>query len=158
MEVCEENILIQYINLPSPSIHHHRLQWTIIIFGATSLLRVLAIISRNLQCGEHTTVLSCGLTVTVFTLATSVYHFMCACDAPTGLTFNKCMLCPHCIYVFCTYLRTNSDFCPIQHKLIGFYNRDEKCLLCGKDWVFNIKQPALHLQRVNIIELNNYQT
>ena len=46
------------------------------------------------------------------------------------------MLCPHCIYVFCIYLRINSDLCHLQHKLIGFYNRDEKCLLCGTDWVF----------------------
>jgi len=23
------------------------------------------------------------------------------------------------------YLRTNSDFCHLQHQLIGFYNRDE---------------------------------
>jgi len=30
-------------------------------------------------------------------------------DAPTSLTFNNCTLCPHCIYVFCIYLRTNSD-------------------------------------------------
>ena len=37
---------------------------------------------------------------------------------PTGLTFNNCTLCPHYIYVFCIYLRTNSDLC--QHKLIGF--------------------------------------
>ena len=33
------------------------------------------------------------------------------------------------------YLRTNSDLCHLQHKLIGFYNRDEKCLQCGTDWV-----------------------
>jgi hypothetical protein len=26
------------------------------------------------------------------------------------------------------YLKTNSDLCHLQHKLIGFYNRDEKCL------------------------------
>ena len=26
--------------------------------------------------------------------------------------------------------------CHLQHKLIGFYNRDEKCLLRGTDWVF----------------------
>jgi len=32
------------------------------------------------------------------------------------------------IYVFCIYLRTNSDLCHLQHKLIGLYNRDEKCL------------------------------
>ena len=41
-----------------------------------------------------------------------------------------------CIYVFCIYLRTNSVLCHLQHKLIGFYNRDEKCLQCGTDWVF----------------------
>jgi len=40
------------------------------------------------------------------------------------------------LYLFCIYLRTNSDFCPIQLKLIGFYNRDEKCLQRGTDWVF----------------------
>jgi len=57
-------------------------------------------------------------------------------DAPTGLTFNNCTLCPHCIYVFCIYLRTNSDLCHLQHKLNGFYNRDEKCLQRGTDWVF----------------------
>jgi hypothetical protein len=26
--------------------------------------------------------------------------------------------------------------CHLHHKLIGFYNRDEKCLLRGTDWVF----------------------
>ena len=41
-----------------------------------------------------------------------------------------------CVYVFCIYLRTNSDLCHLQHKLIGFYNRDEKCLQRGTDWVF----------------------
>jgi len=35
----------------------------------------------------------------------------------------------------CTYLRTNSDLCHLQHKLIGFYNRNEKCLQRGTDWV-----------------------
>jgi hypothetical protein len=55
---------------------------------------------------------------------------------PTGLIFNNCIFCPHCIHVFRTYLGTNSDFCPTQRKLIGFYNRDEKCLLRGTNWVF----------------------
>jgi len=27
--------------------------------------------------------------------------------------------------VFCVYLRTNSDLCHLQHKLIGFYNPDK---------------------------------
>jgi len=57
-------------------------------------------------------------------------------DAPTGLTFKNSTFCPHCIYVFCSYLRTNSDFCPIQHRLMGFYIWDKTCLLCGMDWVF----------------------
>ena len=53
-----------------------------------------------------------------------------------SLTLNNCTLCPHCIYVFCIYLRTNSDLCHLQHKLIGFYNRDEKCLQRGTYRVF----------------------
>ena len=46
-------------------------------------------------------------------------------DATTSLTFNNCTLCPHCVYAFCIYQRTNSDFCHLDYKLIGFYNRDE---------------------------------
>ena len=38
--------------------------------------------------------------------------------------------------MFYFYLRTNSDLCHLQHKLIGFYNRNEKCLLCGTNRVF----------------------
>ena len=53
-----------------------------------------------------------------------------------SLTFNNCTFCPHCIYVFCIYLWTNSDLWHLQLKLIGFYNRDEKCLLRGTNCVF----------------------
>jgi len=49
---------------------------------------------------------------------------------------SELTFCPHCICLFCIYLRTNSDVCPIWHKLIGFYNRDEKCLLRGTNWGF----------------------
>ena len=42
----------------------------------------------------------------------------------TSLTFTNCTLWPHYIYEFCIYLRTNSDLCHLQDKLIGFYNRD----------------------------------
>jgi len=38
--------------------------------------------------------------------------------------------------MFCIYLRTKSDLCHLQHKQIGFYNRDEKFLQRGTDWVF----------------------
>jgi hypothetical protein len=46
-----------------------------------------------------------------------VYWFR---DAPTSWIFNNCTLCPHCVYVFCVCLRTNSDLCHLQHKLFGF--------------------------------------
>jgi hypothetical protein len=37
--------------------------------------------------------------------------------------FNNCTLCPHYIYVFCIYLRTNSNLCHLhKKKLTGFYN------------------------------------
>ena len=42
----------------------------------------------------------------------------------------------HCIYVCWVDLRTNCDLCHLQHKLIGFYNRDEKCLQRGTDLGF----------------------
>jgi hypothetical protein len=48
---------------------------------------------------------------------------------------------PHCIYVFCICLRINRDLCHLHKRLIGFYNRDEKWLQRGTDWVF--KQSGL---------------
>ena len=60
------------------------------------------------------------------------------------------MLCPHCICVFCIYLRTKSDLCHLQHKLIGFYNPDEKCLQRGTDWVFKYSGLRFGFRRVNI--------
>jgi hypothetical protein len=62
---------------------------------------------------------------------------------PTGYVMYKqinsqqfYVLLTLCIYVFCIYLRINSDLCHLQHKLVGFYNRDEKGLQRGTDWVF----------------------
>ena len=42
------------------------------------------------------------------------------------------------LYLCILYLseKKNSDFCLAQHKLIGFYNREDKCLLRGTNWVF----------------------
>ena len=39
------------------------------------------------------------------------------------------------LYLCVLYL-FDSDLCHLQHKLIGFYNRDEKCLPRGTNWVF----------------------
>ena len=54
------------------------------------------------------------------------------------------------MYVFCIYLRTNSDLCHLQHKLVGFYNRDEKCLQRGTDWVFINKIRIECLGEINV--------
>jgi len=40
------------------------------------------------------------------------------------------------LYLCVLYLSENRDLCHLQHKLIGFYNRDEKCLQRDTDWVF----------------------
>ena len=46
------------------------------------------------------------------------------------------------LYLCVSYLSENKQrLCHLQHKLIGFYNRDEKCLQRGTDWVF--KQSGL---------------
>jgi hypothetical protein len=38
------------------------------------------------------------------------------------------------LYLCVSYLSEN--LCHLHHKPIGLYNRDEKCLQRGKDWVF----------------------
>ena len=61
---------------------------------------------------------------------------------PTGYVmhqqFNIQQLCVLPTLYLCVlyFLRTNSDLCHLQHKLIGFYNRDEKCLLRSTNWFF----------------------
>ena len=55
--------------------------------------------------------------------------------------------------MFCIYLRTNSDLCHLQHKLIGFYNSDEKCLQRGTDWVFKCSGLRFVCKGLKITEL-----
>jgi len=41
------------------------------------------------------------------------------------------------LYLCVSYLSENKQhLCHFQHKLIGFYNPDEKCLQRGTDWGF----------------------
>jgi len=56
----------------------------------------------------------------------------------------------------CIYLRINSDLCHLQHKLIGFYNRDEKCVLRGTDWVFKCSSLRFVFKRLNVTNLLKY--
>jgi len=66
-----------------------------------------------------------------------------------SLTLNNCTLCPSCIYVFCIYLRT--DLCHLHHKLMGFYNRDEKCLLRSMDWGFKYNSLRFVSKGLNVL-------
>jgi hypothetical protein len=54
------------------------------------------------------------------------------------------------LYVFCIYLRTNGDFCHLQHKMIGFYNRVEKCLQRGTNWVCKLSSLRFVFKRFTI--------
>jgi hypothetical protein len=67
------------------------------------------------------------------------------------------MLCPHCIDVFCIYLRTNSDLCHLQHKLIGFYNRDEKCLQRGTNWGFKLSGLRFGCKGLMKLQLQSFE-
>ena len=41
------------------------------------------------------------------------------------------------LYLYVLYLSENKQrLVPLTYKLIGFYNRDEKCLQRGTDWGF----------------------
>jgi hypothetical protein len=51
--------------------------------------------------------------------------------------------------LFCIYLGTNSDLFHLQHKLIGFYNRDEKCLQLGTDSVFKYNSLCFVFKMLN---------
>jgi hypothetical protein len=51
--------------------------------------------------------------------------------------------------VFFVYLRTNGDFFPIHHKEIGIYNREEKCLQRGTNWVFKCNSLRFVFKRLN---------
>jgi hypothetical protein len=42
--------------------------------------------------------------------------------------------------------------CHLQHKLIGFYNRDEKCLQRGTNWVF--KKSSLRFVFIGLYNIN----
>jgi hypothetical protein len=50
--------------------------------------------------------------------------------------FNNCTLFPYLIYEIFICVRTNSGFCHLHKELIGFYNRDEKCLQRGTFWAY----------------------
>jgi hypothetical protein len=55
----------------------------------------------------------------------------------TGLNIQQFhVLTAQCNYVFCVDLRSNRDYFPPHHKLIGFYSRGWVCLLRCTSWIF----------------------
>jgi hypothetical protein len=108
--------------------------------------RILLLGSQELSSGMATTVfghnwldrrqLEVFVTFLIFFQADAdIIHFPAKPywlrDAPTGLRFKNCTFSPHCIYVFCIYLRKNRDLCIVWYILTGFYIRGGKCSLRG---------------------------
>ena len=59
-----------------------------------------------------------------------------ACFMYHQLKLKKfCILATQCIYMFYVHLRINSDYLPIHHSLIGWYNRDGMSLLLGTNLI-----------------------
>ena len=115
------------------NVTEHKMCVLIITANMSEIFLIRRRIERDIIVNVHR--FSCKVPVIFVRLELFVPYFNYSRDAPTGLTFNNCTLCPHCIYVFCIYLRTNSDLCHLHYKLIGFYNRDEKCLQRSTDWI-----------------------
>jgi hypothetical protein len=56
----------------------------------------------------------------------------------SGMSYSiKTVRSAHTVVMCSVFIwEKSSDLCHLKHKLIGFYNRDEKCLQRGADWVF----------------------
>ena len=62
---------------------------------------------------------------------------------PTGhvmhqhFNIQQLYVLPHTVFMCFVFIWEQTATCAtVQHKLIGFYNRDEKCLNRGTNWVF----------------------
>jgi len=62
------------------------------------------------------------------------------------------------VYLCVLYLSENSNLCHLQHKLIGFYNRYEKCLQRGTDWVFKLSSLSFVFKGLTCIMEDNLNT
>jgi hypothetical protein len=57
------------------------------------------------------------------------YQFIVCAALVLLCWFTRCLLCVEC------FVRISEQWlCCIRHSLIGFYNRDDKCLQRGTDW------------------------
>ena len=81
------------------------------------------------------TVLYTRLTVRVQSL-TLTFQSLAVSLCTTRFNIQKFYMALALLWVFYTDIRTDSNFCFRQHKVIGFYDRGGKCLLCGTNWVF----------------------
>ena len=71
---------------------------------------------------------------------------------PSVLTSRKfCPVTLDSISVFSMVLGRNGDYIYISHQMIGFYNWDVVCLLCGTSWIYVInKQRQTQLVYISI--------
>jgi hypothetical protein len=84
----------------------------------------------NVELVVEKVALQCSITDAIYSQQSTSLTFWLR-DAPASLTFNNCTFCPHCIYVLC-----KQRLVPLTVLNDWFYNRDEKCLQRGTDWVF----------------------
>jgi len=56
-------------------------------------------------------------------------------DAPP-VSHSTTVRSAHTVFMCFVFIWEQTATCATQHKLIGFYNRDEKCLQRGTDWGF----------------------
>jgi hypothetical protein len=83
-----------------------------------------------------------GLSLTRSFLVFQPFEAYWLLDAPTGLTLKNSTFCPHCVFMCfvgiseqtATFVLYNIN--RLVGWLVGYHNRDEKCLLRGTHWVF----------------------
>jgi hypothetical protein len=132
LSVVPDNIIIfRYLCVPPKHFIHSRGRFW---YGWRLLIRNVWVNRFKLHNTRHSRNYV-SLECPAFTVCTTRYNNRQFYVLPT-----------QCIYVFCMNLRINSDLCHLQHKLIGFYNRDEKCLQRGTDWIFKY---ISHLRRIS---------
>jgi len=72
---------------------------------------------------------------------------------PPLLIFQNSTFCPQFILWVLYVSQKNSEFCHTQQSMIGFYNRNGKCLLRGTDWVFRLHFVLKESNRKSLLSL-----
>ena len=104
-----------------------------------SMKYFVIIFDHKLTFREHINYMAEKCTKLIFSLSKSEKLNLLK---PTGhvmhqqVLYSTLVLSAHTVFMCFFYLRINSDLRHLYHKVIGFYNRDEKCLQRGKNCIF----------------------